>query len=322
MENEILKVEKLNITIQKQKKVLKIVKDFDLTVKKEEIIGIVGESGSGKSMSMKAIMNILPEGVRRVANKLSLEDIDLINAGEKKYQKIRGKEIAMIFQDPMKSLDPIKRIGLQIEEVILRHSNITKKEAREKAVSLLKKAGITEAEKRIKQYPHEFSGGMRQRVMIAMALSCNPEILIADEPTTALDVTIQAQILKLLLEIQRENNMSIIFITHDMGVISKICQKVMVMYAGFVVEEGDKKEIFNNPKHPYTIALLKAVPSLDLNKKRLVAIEGKTPSLNEDFKLCPFLNRCDKKIEICNEVMPEYKYYGNKQKVKCHICYE
>lgn len=315
----ILEIKNLNVDIYKDKEIIYIAKNINLEVKEGEVLGIIGESGSGKTIAMKAIMDILSDGAVRTTEKLIINGVDLTNLEGEKSNKIRGKEITMIFQDPMRSLNPLKKIGAQIQEVIIRHSKVDKKEAIKKAIGLLEEVGIKDAEKRMDNYPHEFSGGMIQRVIIAMALACNPKVLIADEPTTALDVTVQAQILKLFKKIQADSKMSIVFITHDMGIVSEICDRIAVMYAGFILEKGKVEDLLKNPKHPYTKALLEAVPDLDPSKTKLKEIKGSTPALNKKIEICPFYNRCGSKINICKEVMPDYIMLDEYKGVKCHL---
>ncbi|MCS0542610.1 ABC transporter ATP-binding protein, partial [Aeromonas veronii] len=262
MEN-ILEINDLHVSFDTSAGKVKAVRGVSFSVEKGEAIAIVGESGCGKSVTAKSIMKLLPSPQARIENgSILLNGDDLVQKSEKAMGKIRGNEVGMIFQDPMTSLNPTTRIGIQIAEGIIRHRKVSKKEALENAVNMLEMVGIPQPEKRIHQYPHEFSGGMRQRVMIAIALACQPKLLIADEPTTALDVTIQAQILRLMKNLQEQTNTSIILITHDLGVVAEMCSKVVVMYAGEIVETGLVEEIFSNPTHPYTKGLLKSVPRL------------------------------------------------------------
>lgn len=262
----VLNVKNMNVSFKSHGQEVKAVRGVSFSVDQGEIVGLVGESGSGKSVTMKAVMGILPDNAERTAESIFLNERELKDLSDEECRKVRGKEMTMIFQDPMTALNPLKKIGSQIEEVIIRQRKCSKNEAKEKALEMLKKVGIPNPEVRLGQYPHEFSGGMRQRVLIAMALACEPKLLIADEPTTALDVTIQAQILDLLHELKDEFHTSIMLITHDMGVVATVCSKVIIMYGGLVMESGTVEEVFYEPKHPYTKALLKAIPSQILKK--------------------------------------------------------
>lgn len=297
---KILEVRGLRASFSTAHGEVQAIRGVDFEVYRGEVLGIVGESGSGKSVLMKAIMGILPENARVSADLIAFEGRDVLRLNQEEYRKLRGRGMTMIFQDPMTALNPLVRIGRQLEEVIIRHHKIGRKEAGERAVEMLSKVGISAPEERMKQYPHELSGGMRQRVLIAMALSCGAKLLIADEPTTALDVTIQAQILELLSQLQEEYQTSVILITHDMGVVASMCSRLMIMYGGQVMESGSAEEIFYQAKHPYTKALLKAIPSLDLKEgERLVSIPGLPPSLLSPSVGCPFAPRCDECMDRC-----------------------
>ncbi|OIO11866.1 MAG: peptide ABC transporter ATP-binding protein [Elusimicrobia bacterium CG1_02_63_36] len=265
-----------------------------------ETVAIVGESGSGKSVHALSIMGLLPTPPAKViGGEILFDGVDLLKSSAESVRRLRGDRIAMIFQEPMTSLNPVMRIGEQIAEAVKLHKGLSDEQARERASSLLQKAGIPDAEKRLNDYPHQFSGGMRQRVMIAMALSCDPDILIADEPTTALDVTIQAQILELMRELQREFQMALVLITHNIGVVAEMADEVVVMYAGRAVEHAPAEELFRNPQHPYTRSLLASVPSIYTRKDRLASIPGQPPDLALGIVGCPFAPRCGEKIERC-----------------------
>ena len=319
--NPILEVKNLNVSFHSRGQQVKAVRGVDLQVYPGEILGIVGESGSGKSVTMKAVMGILPENARIQGEKMDFEGRQLLSLRPDEYRKIRGKELTMIFQDPMTALNPLKKIGKHLEEVIMRHSKCSKAEAWNKGVEMLRLVGIPMPEERMKQYPHEFSGGMRQRVLIAMALSCEPSLLIADEPTTALDVTIQAQILDLLVEMKEKYNTSIVLITHDMGVVANVCNRIAIMYGGLIMECGTTDEIFYSPKHPYTKALLRSIPRLDLEEgERLQSIPGLPPSLVNPPAGCPFAQRCQQATELCHTLLPEYKQFSPSHKAMCFAC--
>lgn len=318
--NNLLNVENLKTNFYIKDKKIEAVRGVSFNVNKGDILGIVGESGSGKSVLMKSVMNILPENARIDAGKVYFNNIDISSMSKKDMQSIKGKEIAMIFQDPMTALNPLKKVGDHLIEVLVRHKGINKKSAKILALDILKQVGIPMPEKRIDQYPHEFSGGMRQRVLIAMALACTPKLLIADEPTTALDVTIQAQILQLLKNLKEINDMSVILITHDLGVVASICNRVAVMYGGLIMEEGLVDEIFYAPKHPYTKALLNSIPKLeDDGKSRLKPIKGSAPSLLNPPKGCPFADRCEFAFEKCFQDMPKYKNFSDTHRAMCFL---
>ncbi|WP_234123483.1 ABC transporter ATP-binding protein [Clostridium hydrogenum] len=282
------------------------VRGVTIDLDKGEAIGVVGESGSGKSITMMTVMRLLDSNGEIKTGEILFEGKDLAKISEKEMEKIRGNEIGMIFQDPMTSLNPVLTIGDQLSEPLIKHKKLSKSEARKKVIEMLGLVGIPSPEKRIKQYPHEFSGGMRQRVVIAMALICGPKLVIADEPTTALDVTIQAQILELMKDLKDKLNMSIILITHDLGVVADVCSRINVMYGGIVVESGSARDIFYNANHPYTWGLLRSIPNPKLEtKERLKPIEGTPPDLLAPPKGCPFADRCDYAMKVCFENRPE-----------------
>ncbi|SDK05253.1 ABC transporter ATP-binding protein [Sediminibacillus albus] len=321
-ETPILEVKQLHTHFFTKAGVVKAVDGVHFDIKPGETLGIVGESGSGKSITAMSIMRLIPSPPGKIVDgQVLFKGENLLNKSEKQMRKIRGKEISMIFQDPMTSLNPVFTIEKQMVETILVHENLNKQQARNRAVELLELVGIPEARGRLKNYPHEFSGGMRQRVMIAMALACNPEVLIADEPTTALDVTIQAQILELLAKLQKELGMAIIMITHDLGVVSEVCDRVMVMYAGKPVEYTDKKSLFKQPKHPYTLGLMNSIPKISAKKEKLEAIEGLPPDLRALPGGCSFAPRCSQATEICLTTDPVLIEHGNNHHVRC-LLYE
>ncbi len=296
---------------------VKAVRGISFDVNEGEVLGIVGESGSGKSVTSLSIMGLLQYPGRVVDGEILLNGEDILTYSKDQMRKVRGKEIAMIFQDPMTSLNPVYTIGNQVMEMILEHEKMTKREARARAIEMLKLVGIPAAEKRIDSYPHEFSGGMRQRVMIALALSCNPKLLIADEPTTALDVTIQAQILNLIKKLNKQFGMTTMLITHDLGVVATVCDKVAVMYGGLIMEYGTADEIFYHPRHPYTMGLLGSIPHVDGGeKRRLIPIDGTPPDLINPPKGCPFSTRCKYCMNICTREQPPY-YAEDKHRTMC-----
>ena len=297
---------------------IQAVRGVSLHVDEGDILAIVGESGSGKSVTMKSVMGLLGENADVQADHLELLQKDLLSMSEKEKRKMRGKDMAMIFQDPMTALNPLKKIGYHMVEVLRRHQNLSKAEARKVAIDMLGKVGIPSAESRMDQYPHEFSGGMRQRVMIAMALCCQPRLLIADEPTTALDVTIQAQILQLLKQLNENEQMNIILITHDLGVVASLAKRIEVMYGGLIMEEGTTEEIFDHPTHPYTRALLHAIPKCESGcRERLEPIPGMAPSLANPPAGCPFVTRCRFACEECKKGIPSMRAYSDTQSSRC-----
>ncbi|MBS5602908.1 ABC transporter ATP-binding protein [Clostridium sp. AF18-27] len=299
---------------------VKAVRGISYNLKPGEVMGIVGESGSGKSVSSYGLMGIIPEPGKVIGGQILFEGRDVTAMSEKELLKIRGKDISMIFQDPMTSLNPLFTIGNQIEESLRKHTSLDKDQRQKRMVELLTLVGINQPEKRLKQYPHEFSGGMRQRVMIAMALACDPKLLIADEPTTALDVTIQAQILELLKELKDKIHMGIVFITHDLGVVSDICDSISVMYAGTIVESGSSDQIFYEPRHPYTWGLLASVPKIDTDEhQRLIPIEGNPVDLINPPKGCPFAPRCKHCMKICIDQAPPQCQVGEGHMAACWL---
>ncbi|MFT9427995.1 MAG: ABC transporter ATP-binding protein [Sporolactobacillus sp.] len=296
------------------------VRGVSFSLEKGETLAIVGESGSGKSVTSKALMGLIPSPPGKIkAGEILFEGNDIVASSEKQWMKLRGKEISMIFQDPMTALNPTMKVGKQIMEGLILHQHMSKSDARARAIDLLKQVGIPNPEKRVEEYPHQFSGGMRQRVVIAIALACNPKILIADEPTTALDVTIQAQILDLMREIQKDTGTAIILITHDLGVVANMAQRVAVMYGGKIVETGTLDEIFYQPKHPYTWGLLSSMPKLHAKTDKLLAIPGTPPDLSNPPKGCPFAPRCPHAMKVCVERMPEYTVLSQTQKAACWL---
>ena len=297
------------------------VRGISFHVNQKETIAIVGESGCGKSVTASSIMQLLPMPPAFYKNgQILFNNEDIVQKSEKEMQKIRGNQISMIFQDPMTSLNPTMKVGKQIVEGLVKHQNLSGDKARKRAIEMLELVSVPQADKRIDQYPHEFSGGMRQRVMIALAMVSNPKLLIADEPTTALDVTVQAQILDLMKEIQKEFGTSIILITHDLGVVADISERVIVMYAGQLLEEGKVEEIFSNPNHPYTRKLLGSVPRLDMDRSEsLHSIEGTPPDLYIPPKGCPFFDRCVEAMVICKDHMPEREYHTDSHYSCCWL---
>jgi oligopeptide transport system ATP-binding protein len=293
--------------------------DVNFDVGYGEAIGIVGESGSGKSVTMLSVMRLLSENGKVKQGDILFDGKNLLQLKEGEMQKLRGNEIGMIFQDPMTSLNPVFTIGDQLIEAILRHNKISKADAKARALEVLGLVGIPNPERRLKQYPHEFSGGMRQRAMIAMSLACEPKLLIADEPTTALDVTIQAQILELMKDLRDKINMAIILITHDLGLVADICERVVVMYGGTIVEKGTTNDIFYNPRHPYTMGLLKCMPRLNMEKERLNPIDGQPPDMIKPPKGCPFVGRCPNAMEICAVQKPKFKEVSEGHGTACWL---
>ncbi len=303
----LLSVKNLSVSFELRKKICYAVNNVSFDLNKGEILGIVGESGAGKSVSCYAMTGLLPSPPAKITHGSVFFDsgdssqgkIDLLKLSEKQLRNIRGKSISIVFQDPMTSLNPYMSVGKQIAEPLIKHYKVPFSKAKKEVLKILDEVGISEPDKRFRQYPHEFSGGMRQRIMIAMALITKPDLLIADEPTTALDVTVQAQILKLLKKLQTEYGMGIIFITHDLGVVAEICDKVYVMYAGQIMEKGNVEDVFTAPKHPYTLMLKKSVPKIEGKIERLYSIPGMPPDITDKITGCPFEPRCKYSIAKC-----------------------
>ncbi|HEX3000726.1 MAG TPA: ABC transporter ATP-binding protein [Armatimonadota bacterium] len=317
---ELLRVNGLTTGFFHQAGVSHAVNQIHLEIAPGETVALVGESGSGKSVTALSLMRLVPDPPGRiVAGQVLFENEDLLRLPERKMQEIRGNKLSMIFQEPLTSLNPVHRVGDQIGEVIRLHQGLTKKDAWQKTVELLRMTGIPAPQKRVCDYPHQLSGGMRQRVMIAMALSCHPGLLIADEPTTALDVTIQAQILDLMRQMREELGMAVLLITHDLGVVAEMAHRVVVMYAGRIVEAAAVHDLFAEPLHPYTVGLLRSIPKLGGSRERLYMIEGSVPDLISLPAGCAFHPRCPEAVPRCSQITPELKRCGNGRQVACWL---
>ncbi|MCM3081523.1 ABC transporter ATP-binding protein [Brevibacillus invocatus] len=315
-----LEVKGLTVQFRNEDKEYSVVKGISFHVKKGETLGLVGESGCGKSVTSLSIMRLIPTPPGKiVSGEIRYKGVDLLSLKEKEMNKIRGNEISMIFQEPMTSLTPVFTIGRQLDEVILLHTDLTKKQAKERSIEMLKLVGISRAEQIYASYPHELSGGMRQRVMIAIGLACHPQMLIADEPTTALDVTIQAQILDLMRELKEKTQTAILLVTHDLGVVAEMCDRVIVMYAGEIVEEADVDTLFHNPKHPYTRGLLESIPNLEEKKRRLFSIAGQVPTPDTVIPGCRFRDRCPDAIARCEQEHPELLELEQSHTCRCWL---
>jgi len=318
MANSLLEVHEIVTEFRTPKGALRAVDGVSFHVDYGEVLGVVGESGSGKSLTSLSIMGLVPYPGRVVSGEIFFEGRDLLTRKEGELAALRGKDIAMIFQDSRVALDPVYRCGDQIVEAIKIHKKVSNKEARDMAIELIGRVGIPHPQKYMNAFPHELSGGMCQRIMIAIALSCRPKLLIADEPTTALDVTVQAQILELLCELRRDFDMSVIFITHNLGVMAGVADRVAVMYAGQIVEQGSVGRILNHPKHPYTQGLILSVPKLDMVAGRLYNIQGTVPTLDKIPRGCRFARRCPEVMDRCTFVPPEMCEFADGQAVRCH----
>ena len=321
MEKKVIEVENLSTVFRPKKEKIRAIDGVSFSVCQGEMVGIVGESGCGKSVTSQSIMRLYDEKEEAAySGSVKFEGRDLMQIPYKEMDQVRGNQIAMIFQDALSSLNPVYTVGDQVMEAILIHQNVDKKTAWEKAVDMLTRVRISEPEKRMKQYPHELSGGMRQRVMIAIALCCEPKLLIADEPTTALDVTVQAQIMDLMQELKEAQNMGVILITHDMAVVAENCDRVIVMYLGQMVEEADVVEIFEHPMHPYTIGLIRSIPQMTTDpKEELYMIEGSLPLLTQIEKGCRFASRCPYATDKCREEEPKWREISDGHSVRCHF---
>lgn len=317
----ILQIDHLSISFATYRGELEAIHDVSITVHEGETVGIVGESGCGKSVTSQSVMKLLPTKTTTYKEgHIYWDGRDIVPLGEGDMNRLRGKDMAMVFQDPMTSLNPVLTIGSQIEEGLALHTTMTKAERKRKALELLEDVGLTSPAERLRQYPHELSGGMRQRCLIAMALACGPRLLFADEPTTALDVTTEAQVLALLRKLQKQTGMAMVLISHNLGVIAQMCQRVYVMYAGCVVETGSVEDIFYRPAHPYTRGLLASLPDVNHKEKILVGIPGQAPDLYSMPKGCRFFRRCSKAMHICTHAMPQLTAVGPHHQSACWLC--
>lgn len=319
--NNIVEIKDLKVSFNTYAGEVQAVRGVSFTVKRGKIVAIVGESGCGKSVTAQSVIKLIPEpvGVYK-GGSISFDGQDILGFSDRQMQKIRGRDIGMILQDPITSLNPTMTVGKQIAESIRKHSSLSRQETERRVVEMIDRVGIPNPERRMRQYPHEFSGGMRQRIVIAIALACSPRLLIADEPTTALDVTIQAQILELMKKLQEETGTSIILITHDLGVVAEMADEVLVMYAGKIIERGEVEEIFYDPRHPYTWGLLGSVPRLDRElKEKLISIGGTPPDLLAPPKGCAFAARCKYAMRICRQIYPDEKIVGGSHSLSCWL---
>ena len=323
MQDNLVEIKNLRVSFYQNGVLTPVVRDVSLEIMNGETLGLVGESGCGKSITSKSIMRLIPDPPGKIeGGSIVVDGREILQMSERELQSIRGKLVSMIFQEPMTALNPLYTCGNQISEAILKHNNISKKEAKQRAIRLLEMVGVPSPERRYASYPHELSGGMRQRVMIAMALSCKPKLLIADEPTTALDPTIQAQILSLIKKLQTRLEMSVLLITHDLGVVAETCDRVVVMYAGQVVEVAQVRELFAKPKHPYTMGLMKAIPQLDSKVEKLYSIPGSVPQFDNMPAGCAFGPRCPYFKEGCAKAAPELVEVSAGHRVRCIRAYD
>jgi len=319
MSNSLFSIENLTISFENENKKIIAVNDVSFDIGKSEIVGLVGESGCGKTVTSLGIIGLLPNSANINSGKIHYNGKDILNIKEDEKRKIRGKEISMIFQEPMTSLNPLWKCGNQIGEAIKLHNKIDKKDLKSRVLKIIKNVGLPNPETIYSKYPHELSGGQRQRVMIGIAIANHPDLIIADEPTTALDVTIQSQILELLKKINEEEKSSILFISHDLGVINDIADRVIVMYAGFIVEIASRGDLYSEPKHPYTLKLLQSIPLPEKKGKELESIPGIVPRIESHIDYCPFVDRCSIAKEICREKLPLLEEKSDKHFARCHL---
>jgi oligopeptide/dipeptide ABC transporter ATP-binding protein len=320
VDQALLEIRKLSVQFFTYQGVVRALEEVDLTLRRSEILGLVGESGCGKSVMARAILRLIPDPPGRVSQgEIRFKGEDLLKLSPRRLREIRGKDISMIFQEPMTSLNPVYTVGNQMEEVIVLHQQASRAQARETAAEMLKQVNMPDPERTLAKYPHELSGGMRQRVMIAMELSCKPDLLIADEPTTALDVTVQGQVLTILADLARRMGTSVLFISHDLGVVAQLCDRVSVMYAGKIVETAPVSRLFADPRHPYTRGLLRAVPSLDEEQRALQVIPGIVPRLIDPPGGCRFHPRCPERFGPCDQVVPGLTDVDSEHHVACHL---
>ena len=312
----LLEIRDLTVAFGPEVRPLKVVEGVSFAVRAGEAVGLVGESGSGKSMTALSVLQLTPEAAR-LSGEILFEGRNLLSVPRHRMPEVRGKEIGMVFQEPMSSLNPVMTVGDQIDEAIYLHEHLPASQRRERVLSLLRLVGMPDPEARLKAYPDQFSGGMRQRVMAAIAMACNPRLLIADEPTTALDVTIQAQVLAMMLDIRERLNSAILLITHDLGVVAEVCDRIVVMYAGRVVEDADVHTLFSAPRHPYTQGLLKSIPTLTDTRHRLYQIPGSVPPAGTITQGCPFRARCPQRLDICETRMPPLEKFSPSHRAAC-----
>jgi len=314
----LLELNDVSLELKRDGKYVRILDQISFQVNKGETVGIVGESGCGKSMTALSIMKLLPEKAK-LSGSVKFNNEEVTKFSRREMEKVRGNKMSMIFQDPLTSLNPLHTVGRQIEETLVLHTKLTKEQRKERVIQLLKEVGLPRAEELAMEFPHQLSGGMRQRIMIAIAMACNPSLLVCDEPTTALDVTVQAQILELMNHLKKVNDMGIIMITHDLGVVAEVCDRVVVMYAGKIIEEADVKELFLNPKHPYTKGLLESIPKLGVRKEKLGSIPGMVPSPDKMPAGCRFYERCSSAMDICKGAVPPIQSVGENHAAACWL---